>query len=133
MTKKDIAKAIAAKTGIPLLETQKVVQKTMDAAVETLIAERRIELRGFGVFEVKKRAARNARNLRTGEKAFASEKLIVKFKPSIEMEGRARSQIGRTRPVMRPELMEEPVPSIRLRTLFIKCYRLAAVLTANVG
>jgi nucleoid DNA-binding protein len=91
MTKKDIARAIAAKTGITALQTQEIVQKTFDAIVAALIAERRLELRGFGVFEVKKRAARRARNPRTGEKVFVPEKLVVTFKPSIEMGGRIRS------------------------------------------
>ena len=88
MTKKDIANAIAGKTGIPVLQTQEIVQRTFDAIVATLVAEHRIELRGFGVFEVKKRAARNARNPRTGEKVFVPEKLVVTFKPSIELESR---------------------------------------------
>jgi nucleoid DNA-binding protein len=91
MTKKDIARAISQETGVPALETQKIVQKTFDAIVATLIADRRIELRGFGVFEVKKRAARNARNPRTGEKVFVPEKLVVTFMPGSEMKGRVRS------------------------------------------
>ena len=45
MTKRDIANAVAAKTGIPAIQAQEVVQKTMDAIVAALIAERRIELR----------------------------------------------------------------------------------------
>jgi hypothetical protein len=48
----------------------------------------RIELRNFGVFEVKKRAARKARNPRTGEKVFVPEKFVVTFKPGKEMEER---------------------------------------------
>jgi nucleoid DNA-binding protein len=91
MTKRDIANAVAAKTGVPALQAQEVVQKTMDAIVGALIAERRIELRGFGVFEVKKRAARNGRNPRTGEKVFVPERLVVTFKPSAEIEGRLGS------------------------------------------
>ena len=91
MTKRDIAKAVATKTGIPAFQAKEIVQKTMDAIVAALIAERRIELRGFGVFEVKKRAARNGRNPRTGEKVFVPEKLVVTFKPSVEIEGRLRS------------------------------------------
>ena len=91
MTKKDIANAIATTTGIPALQVQEVVQKTFDAIVATLVTERRIELRGFGVFEVKKRAARNGRNPRTGEKVFVPERLVVKFVPGSEMEGRVRS------------------------------------------
>src|SRR5258707_4460889 len=72
------------------LKTKEIVQKTFDAIVETLIQERRIELRNFGVFEVKKRAARKARNPRTGEKVYVAEKFVVTFKPGKEMEERVR-------------------------------------------
>ena len=91
MTKRDIANAVAAKTGVPAVQTKEIVQKTLDAILATVIAERRIELRGFGVFEVRTRAARNGRNPRTGEKVFVPERLVVAFKPSVEIEGRLRS------------------------------------------
>ena len=55
-------------------------------------AGRRIELRGFSVFEVKMRAARNARNRRTGEKVFVPEKLVATFKPNDEIESRMQVQ-----------------------------------------
>jgi nucleoid DNA-binding protein len=90
MTKKEIAKAIAEQTGLSVLETQEVVQKTMDSIIATLLVDRRIELRGFGVFEVKKRAARNARNPRTGERILVPETLVVTFKPGNEMVERLR-------------------------------------------
>ena len=64
------------------------MQKTFDAVVEALVAEHRIELRNFGVFEVKRRAARKARNPRTGDKVFVPEKYVVMFKPGKEMEQR---------------------------------------------
>ncbi len=95
MTKKDIANAIAAKMGIPAFQAQEVVPKTFDAIVATLVAEHRIELRGFGVFEVKKRAAHNARNPRTGEKVFVPERHVATFKPSREMEARVQSNATR--------------------------------------
>ena len=88
MTKKDIARAIAEQTGLPQLQMREVVQKTLDAVVASLINERRIELRGFGVFEVKKRSARKARNPRTGERVFVPEKLVVTFSPGKEMNDR---------------------------------------------
>ncbi len=91
MTKKDIVNAIAVKTGIPAFQVQEVVQRTFDAIVDTLVAERRMELRGFGIFEVKKLAARNARNPRTGEKLFVQERLGVKFVPGKEMKARVKS------------------------------------------
>jgi len=90
VTKKEIVKAISDEIGMTQLKTKEIVQKTFDAIVETLIEERRIELRNFGVFEVKKRAARKARNPRTGDKVFVPEKYVVTFKPGKEMEEKVR-------------------------------------------
>ncbi|MCH7988354.1 MAG: integration host factor subunit beta [Planctomycetes bacterium] len=88
MTKKEIVKAISEEIGLTQLKTKEIVQKTFDAIVETLVRDRRIELRNFGVFEVKKRAARKARNPRTSETVWVEEKYVVTFKPGKEMEER---------------------------------------------
>lgn len=90
MTKKEIVKAISEEIGMTQLKTKEIVQKTFDAIVETLITESRIELRNFGVFEVKKRAARKARNPRTGDKVLVPAKFVVTFKPGKEMEAKVR-------------------------------------------
>ena len=90
MTKKEIVKTISEEIGLTQLKTKEIVQKTFDAIVETLVEDGRIELRNFGVFEVKKRAARKARNPRTGDKVFVPEKFVVTFKPGKEMEERVR-------------------------------------------
>ncbi len=90
MTKKEIVKTISEEIGLTQLKTKEIVQKTFDAIVDALVEERRIELRNFGVFEVKQRAARKARNPRTGDKVFVPEKFVVTFKPGKEMEERVR-------------------------------------------
>jgi integration host factor subunit beta len=90
VTKKEIVKTISDDIGLTQLKTKEIVQKTFDAIVETLVEDRRIELRNFGVFEVKKRAARKARNPRTGAKVSVPEKFVVTFKPGKEMEARVR-------------------------------------------
>ena len=90
MTKKEIVKTISDKIGLTQLKTKEIVQQTFDAIVDTLVEERRIELRNFGVFEVKKRAARKARNPRTGERVDVAEKYVVTFKPGKEMEEKVR-------------------------------------------
>jgi integration host factor subunit beta len=90
VTKKEIVKTIADDIGLTQLKTKEIVQKTFDAIVETLVEEKRIELRNFGVFEVKRRAARKARNPRTGAKVFVPEKFVVTFKPGKEMEEKVR-------------------------------------------
>lgn len=90
MTKKEIVKAISEELGLTQLKTKEIVQKTFDAIVETLVTDHRIELRNFGVFEVKKRAARKARNPRTGGQVEVPAKFVVTFKPGKEMEERVR-------------------------------------------
>ena len=90
MTKKDIVKAISEQIGMTQLKTKEIVQQTFDAIIDTLVREHRIELRNFGVFEVKKRAARKARNPRTGERVDVAEKYVVTFKPGKEMEEKVR-------------------------------------------
>jgi DNA-binding protein HU-beta/integration host factor subunit beta len=91
VTKKEIVKQISEEIGLTQLKTKEIVQKTFDAIVETLIRETRIELRNFGVFEVKRRKARKARNPRTGEKVDVEPKNVVTFKPGKEMEERVRN------------------------------------------
>ena len=88
MTKKEIVKDISEECGLTQLKTKEVVQKTFEAIIETLVSDptHRIELRNFGVFEVKKRAARKARNPRTGDRVEVPEKYVVTFKPGKEME-----------------------------------------------
>ncbi len=90
MTKKEIVRTISEEIGLTQLQTKEIVQKTFDAIVEALVADGRIELRNFGVFEVKRRAARKARNPRTGDKVFVPEKFVVTFKPGKEMEERVK-------------------------------------------
>ena len=90
VTKKEIVRTISEEIGLTQLQTKEIVQKTFDAIVEALVAERRIELRNFGVFEVKRRAPRKARNPRTGDKVFVPEKSVVTFKPGKEMEERVK-------------------------------------------
>ena len=88
MTKKEMAKAIAEEMGILQTQAQEILQRVFDRITETLVREGRIELRNFGVFEVKKRKPRTARNPRTGEKVKVLARLVVTFKPGREMEQR---------------------------------------------
>jgi nucleoid DNA-binding protein len=73
------------------LMTKEIVQETFDTIVETLVREGRIELRNFGVFEAKERAARRARNPRTGVRVDVPAKIVVTFKPGKKMEDMVRN------------------------------------------
>ena len=90
MTKKQIVKQIADRIEETQLKTKEIVQLTFEAIVDTLISDRRIELRNFGVFEVKQRKARKARNPRTGDRVDVPPKNVVTFKPGKTMEERVR-------------------------------------------
>jgi len=80
MTKKEIVRSISEKLGMTQSRTKDIVQCVFDDIIETLVEAGRIELRNFGVFEVKKRAARKARNPRTGDTVMVQEKHVVVFK-----------------------------------------------------
>lgn len=90
MTKKDIVKTLADKFGLSQVDAKKVVQGTFDAIIDTLVTNSRIELRNFGVFEVKVRKPRKARNPRTGAEVRVPEKRVVTFKPGRIMEERIK-------------------------------------------
>jgi DNA-binding protein HU-beta/integration host factor subunit beta len=85
VTKKDMAKAIAEEMAHTQTQVLEIVQRVLDEITETLVKEGRIELRNFGVFEVRKRRPRKARNPRTGEKVDVPEKRVVSFKAGREL------------------------------------------------
>ena len=85
MTKRDIVLKISEKTGIKQVEVKEVVQQVFDAIFEALKAGKKIEIRNFGVFKVKKRKSRIGRNPKTGEVVPVPERNTVVFKPGLEM------------------------------------------------
>jgi len=105
VTKKEIVRQISEKIGMTQLKTKEIVQLTFDAIVDTLLEDKRIELRNFGVFEVKQRKARKARNPKTGEKVDVPAKFVVTFKPGREMEERVLRLTGSRSTHSHPELV----------------------------
>jgi nucleoid DNA-binding protein len=104
VTKKEIVKTIADEIGLTQLKAKEIVQKTFDAIVESLVDERRVELRNFGVFSVRRRAARTARNPHTGDSLIVPAKFVVTFKPGKEMEERIHRLEEEENEKMRREL-----------------------------
>jgi len=86
MTKKEIVRLISERLNLTQLGTKEIVQCVFDCIQETLVEEKRIELRNFGVFEVRKRAARKARNPKTGDEVMVQEKSVVVFKAGKALE-----------------------------------------------
>ena len=100
VTKKEIVRKISEDIGLTQLKTKDIVQRTLDAIIATLVSEGRIELRNFGVFEVKRRAPRKARNPRTGDKVYVPSKNVVTFKPGKEMEELVRKMNPENLPLL---------------------------------
>lgn len=90
MTKKDIVLKITDQTGIKQVDVKKVVQKTFDVIIDSLIRNEKVELRNFGVFKIKERKARFGRNPRTGESVPVPPRKVVVFKPGLEMKNKIR-------------------------------------------
>ena len=61
-------------------DVERIVGTVFDEIVEAMAAGKRVELRGFGAFSVKKREARTGRNPRTGDTVSVDEKHVPFFK-----------------------------------------------------
>lgn len=82
MRKQDIVDDIYQQTGLPKKDIQLVVNLLLDSVRNAFLREERIELRGFGVFEVKNRKSRVGRNPKTREVINIPARKVVTFKPS---------------------------------------------------
>jgi nucleoid DNA-binding protein len=86
LTKRDLVTRISNETGLVQQQVLDVVQRTLDYIAEALAKNDKVELRNFGVFEVKVRKARIGRNPNAPETDVPiPERSVVKFKPGKEM------------------------------------------------
>ena len=67
MNKTELIAAVAAKTGLTKKDAEKVVNATIDSITESLVKGDKVNVSGFGIFEVKTRGERVGRNPRTKE------------------------------------------------------------------
>ena len=84
-TKKNLVKGIAAEMHVSQTVAHHIVQRIFAEIIETLIRKKRVELRNFGIFEVRLRAARKGRNPRTNERVNVPRRVAVSFRPGKEM------------------------------------------------
>lgn len=86
LTKRDLVIRISEETGLIQAQVLEVVQKTLDHIAESLSKGDKVELRNFGVFEVRTRKARVGRNPNAPETDVPiPARSVVKFKPGKEM------------------------------------------------
>ena len=86
MTKSDLITAVGLKfADITQRDIELIVNSILESMERALSQGRRIELRGFGSFEVRTRRPRQARNPRTGAKVSVGTRKTVVFYPGKEL------------------------------------------------
>ncbi len=104
LTKRDLVIRISNETSLVQQQVLDVVQKTLDYIAEALAKGDKVELRNFGVFEVKVRKARIGRNPNApAADVPIPERAVVKFKPGKEM----RAEVLK----LSPKRTETPPPA----------------------
>ena len=85
MNKSELVKNLSDQVAISMEEASVVVNTFFDSMKHALADGRRVEIRGFGSFKIKKYAAYAGRNPRTGEKVMVSPKCLPFFRAGKEL------------------------------------------------
>ena len=81
MNKSELVAAVAERTGLPKKDSERILSAAFDTITSALEAGEKVQLVGFGVFDVKERAARIGRNPRTKEEIRIAASRTPVFKP----------------------------------------------------
>ena len=82
MNKTDIIAEVAQKTGMTKKDAERVINATIETIEASLVKGDKVQISGFGIFEVKEREARVGRNPRTKEAIEIPASKAPAFKPS---------------------------------------------------
>jgi DNA-binding protein HU-beta len=85
MNKKELVESMAGAADISKAAAEKALNGMLMAVTETLTSGDKVTLVGFGTFSTVKRAARQAKNPRTGEMIKIPAKTVAKFKPGSKL------------------------------------------------
>lgn len=82
LTKADLADAVYAAINIDKEKASQTIEDYIELIKEGLDADGKVMISGFGVYEVKSKAARRGRNPQTKESIVLRARKVIKFKPS---------------------------------------------------
>ncbi len=108
VTKKEIIELICSRTGIRKADVKRVIQEFLDEIIEEMSRGKRLEFREFGVFEVRRRAARMGQNPRTLQPVPVPAKNTARFKA-----GRRMREAVENAPLAGSD---EPVAEVEVKT-----------------
>lgn len=105
MTRSELIERIVARAPhVPRREVEAIVHAVFECMCRALVAGKRIELRGFGVFTVRSRRARTGRNPKTGKSVSVPERRTLSFAAGKELRERLNA------PPAEPAVAAAPVP-----------------------
>lgn len=88
INRSDLIEQLAQRLEIDNSLSEQIVKIILGKMVDSLKEGNRIEIRGFGSFELRHRKSRMARNPKTGEKTLTEDRYAVHFKPGKEMKNK---------------------------------------------
>jgi nucleoid DNA-binding protein len=86
MSKQELVESAAIQAGVDVETAGAVVRAFLDELMDTLVRDGRVELRQFGVFELRVRQPRRGRNPRTGERIHVPIRVYAQFKAGSDMQ-----------------------------------------------
>ena len=100
INRSDLMQQLADKFRIETRDAESLVRIILESLSQSLISGERIEIRGFGSFELRFRESRKARNPKTGETVQTAPKYSIHFKPGKEMRERVNESMNHPEPDM---------------------------------
>ena len=92
MKKSDLVDAVAQEHNLPRSQVETTIDSLIEAMTQGLAKGERIDLRGFGAFDVRESAARTGRNPQTGEAIQISARRVPTFKAGKELRDRVNNR-----------------------------------------
>lgn len=90
MNKSELAHKVAEKTSLTVKEAEATTNSIFDIIEEALAAREKVQIMGFGTFEVRDRAARSGRNPQTGETIEIPATTLPAFKAGKELKEKVK-------------------------------------------
>ena len=96
VTRSELAEAVTEATKLSRAEAKKLVDEVIDEISNALLNDGFVKLTKFGVFSVRLKPERKARNPKTGEEALITPRRIIAFKPAVGLKRTINGKIDET-------------------------------------
>ena len=94
MKKSDLVDLVAQKLNFPKPQVEQTIESLLDAVADGLAKGERVDIRGFGAFQIRESAARSGRNPRTGETIQIAARKTPTFKVGKELRDKVNGVTG---------------------------------------